>query len=481
VSDRNCCQECGLDLAEDPDGDHGEGHRLCWSCWDKQRSEPQFTPQDRAKWWVDEGGITDVAQLAHFLRIDFNAVELGDEPPVTDEFLVLAELALQHSAAGLTVCSVQEFTETEEPAAAAVLGTEEAALIAEGGDVMVYGTGGAGKTTLVFDLAFHLAAGREWIGIPVPMARRVLVIENEGPRPMLRRKLRRKLAAWDGELGDRLRVYERPWGRFSFADEAWRTRLAQEITTAEIDVVIAGPVSRIGMEEAGTLQEVRAFTELIADVRRRCGRALTVILVHHENKAHTVSGAWEPSGDTLLHVKEAGNGHTIVHVEKARWDNERHHTTLKLAWAPGESFRPEGERDLLAELVQLLSDGTWRTAKEIAASEEKGGIGANISAVKELLDDPTARFESCTGDAAKALGRHPTAVLWKVSQGSETPETPAVSPGGGGAGVSVSPLKGDTSSETPHLPGLGADSDPQDSRVGGTELTEAAPRNGEGP
>ena len=27
------CQECGMDLDEDPDGDHDERHRLCWACW----------------------------------------------------------------------------------------------------------------------------------------------------------------------------------------------------------------------------------------------------------------------------------------------------------------------------------------------------------------------------------------------------------------------------------------------------------------
>jgi hypothetical protein len=212
------------------------------------------------------------------------------------------------------------------------------------------------------------------------------------------------------------------------------------------------------MEEAGTLQEVRAFTDLLADVRRRCGRALVVILVHHENKAHTVSGAWEPSGDTLLHVREAGNGHTLVYVEKARWDPERHHTTMKLAWAPGEGFRPEGERDLLAEVKQLLSDGEWRTAKEIAASEEKDGIGANVNIVKDLLEGHPEHFDSVTGDAAKALGRHPTAVLWEVYRAPDTPESPPDFPWEEGAGDSgVFPFRGDTKSESPHLPSLGMD------------------------
>jgi hypothetical protein len=372
----------------------------------------------------------------------------------------------------LVVRTLKEFATHDEPAAAAVLGSEDAALIADDSDVMVYGTGGAGKTTLVIDLAFHLAAGRDWIGIPVARALRVLLIENEGPRPLLRRKLKRKLTAWNGEMGDRLRVYEQPWGKFSLADEAWRTKLAQEIADSEIDVLIAGPVSRIGMDEAGTLQQVRDFAELVADVRDRCARALTVILVHHENKAHTVSGAWEGAGDTLLHVREAGNGHTLVYVEKARWDPERHHTTLKLAWAPGEGFRLEGDRDLLAEIVMLLLDGEWRTAKQIAApqkmgekGEKKGGIGASTDAVRELLEAHPERFKSRTGEAAKALKRHSTAVIWQVTQTSESPESPSDFHRGGGAGDSAdSPIGGVTQSESPDLPSFGL-----------TQTSESAP------
>jgi hypothetical protein len=493
VSD-DCCRECGLDLAADPDGEHDEGHRLCWSCWheQKQKAEPSFTLQDSAEWWIGRG-ITDLTQLAEFMRMDFRAgTEVGEPWPETDEYRVVAEHALRartaqalrarnNSADALVIRTLEEFTETDEPTAGALLGSDDAALIAANSDALIYGDGGAGKTTLVTDLAFHLAAKRDWIGIPVPRALRVLLIENEGPRPFLRDKLRRKLDAWDGDLGGRLRVYEQPWGKFSLADESWRERLAQEIADSEIDVLIAGPVSRIGMDEAGTLAQVRAFAELVADLRERCGRALAVILVHHENKAGDVSGAWEGSPDTLLHVKAAGNGHTIVYVQKARWSSQHSQTTFKLAWTPGEGFAPEdGERDLLAEIVLLLLDGKWRTVREIAATD-KGGIGASFDTVKGLLEGNPERFKSATGEAAKALGRSPTAALWGVSQSPETPGTPAVSAGEGGAGVpGVPPVGGDNLPGTPHLPGLGADSDRQDSRDGGTALTEPADRNEEG-
>ena len=104
-------------------------------------------------------------------------------------------------------------------------------------------------------------------------------------------------------------------------------------------------------------------------MRAQSGRALTVILIHHENKGGTVSGAWEGAGDTLLHVEARGNGYTSVHIQKARWSSTHHNTTLDLAWTDGEGFRLKEARTS-AQRSALLTDGKWRTAKEIAAPSD---------------------------------------------------------------------------------------------------------------
>jgi AAA domain len=257
---------------------------------------------------------------------------------------------------GLRIVTLDQFAAIDEPGAEAILGTPEDTLIPESATVMIYGGGGAGKTTLCVDLAFHLAAGDDWLGIAVPRALRVLVVENEGPRPLFRKKLRRKRDAWTGSgLSDRLRVFEDPWRRFTFAHAGWRQRLATAIREQEIDVVIVGPVTSAGMEAAGTLQEVRDFAALVDDVRDRSGRPIVVILVHHENRAGQVSGAWEPVGETLLHVQPQGHGKLRLHVQKARGSSEHHGTTLHLLWADGERFtvdeKAELDDDAIAELI----------------------------------------------------------------------------------------------------------------------------------
>lgn len=209
------------------------------------------------------------------------------------------------------------------------------------------GNGGAGKTTLAIDLACHLGAGDDWLGVSVAKPLRVLIIENEGPRAPFRRKLKRKLDAWGGSpLKGRVSVLEDPWADFSFGDKIWRERLAAYVREQEIDVVVCGPLASSGMEGAGTLQDVHAFLSLTADVRSRSGRDLLVLLVHHENKGGKVSGAWEGAGDTLVHVSAQGHGRLRLHWQKARWASDYHDTTLQLVWAEGDSFEVEEKEEL---------------------------------------------------------------------------------------------------------------------------------------
>jgi hypothetical protein len=86
------------------------------------------------------------------------------------------------------VVTWEVFAADNEPGADPIVGhSSDDALLVEGGDAMVYGDGGATKTTLLVDLACHLAAGDPCLGIPIPQRRQTLWIENEGPRPLFAR------------------------------------------------------------------------------------------------------------------------------------------------------------------------------------------------------------------------------------------------------------------------------------------------------
>ncbi len=277
-----------------------------------------------------------------------------DRRPALDELVGLDAVSARDDdeSGELTVVTVEAFAAVDEPGGESILGSSDGPLIAYGSDTMVYGDGGVGKTTLVDDLGFHLAAGDDWLGIPVPKPVRVLIIENEGPRPLFRRKLARKLAQWEGSSVDaRLYVYEGPWGEFTFAEVEYQLALSETIREHEIDVLLVGPLTSVGMESAGLISEVRTFLKRVDAVREASGRPVAVVLVHHENKGGKVSGAWEGAGDTLLHVQQRGHGNLRVHVQKARWSSEHHARTLNLAWADGEGFQLADEEPKRPERV----------------------------------------------------------------------------------------------------------------------------------
>jgi hypothetical protein len=269
----------------------------------------------------------------------------------------------------LEIVTIEEFAAVEEPGADPIVGTADSQLIPEGSDVVVYGDGGVGKTTLAVDLACHLAAGDDWYGIPIPNPVRVLLVENEGPRPLFRRKLARKDDAWAGSpLGGRVLVLEHPWANFSFTDEQHRQLLAEEIADLEVDVAIIGPITACGMDAPGTITEVRQFAALVDDVRARSTRStLALILIHHENRAGKPSGSWEGVCDTLIHVTQQGHGHIRVAFQKAKWASDLHATRLDLVWAEGETFaradaepgRPERVWDDIAEYVLEHGGCSW--------------------------------------------------------------------------------------------------------------------------
>jgi AAA domain len=289
----------------------------------------------------------------------------------------------------LRFVTASEFASVDEPGSEPLVGGDGNVLIPEGGDVMFYGDGGAGKTTLMIDLGLHLAAGDDWLGIPVGRAVRVAIVENEGPRPLFRAKLRRKLHAWGGSsFDDRLLLLEDPWSRVSLDDPNVREALAAEIADLELDALLVGPVTRSGMNEAGTLQQVRDYANLLAEIRAASGRRVTFLLAHHENRGGQVSGAWEGATDTLFHVQAQGNGQTRLYVQKARWSQEHHKQKLQLAWADGEGFevRESEERDdntLADEILRYVLEhggGGWNNVNDAVA-----GKGDRLRAIRDNL------------------------------------------------------------------------------------------------
>ncbi|HVM12639.1 MAG TPA: AAA family ATPase [Actinomycetota bacterium] len=229
--------------------------------------------------------------------------------------------------------TIEEFVARPVAIPEPLIGGADTRLLPAASTAVFYGEGGSGKTTLTIDLALHLAAGVEWLGFEIAKPVRVMLLENEGPIDEYQLKLDRKLLSWNGPKPDgRLRVHDRPWGRVDLRADVAVEGLAKQIRLHEIDVLIAGPVRRLGLEGGGTPAETVAYMQLLDRVRHLAGRRVAIVNVHHENKGGDISGAFEAEFDTVVHVRADGRDRTRLVFRKSRWSSKIHRARMTLSW-----------------------------------------------------------------------------------------------------------------------------------------------------
>lgn len=342
-------------------------------------------------------------------------LSLDDVPyPIADE--AWAGYAVDASSNGkpadpVRIVSLETFISEPEDSAEALLGSQRETILPADGTVLMYGDGGAGKTTLTLDAVCSLGAGETWLELEVDRAIRSLVIENEGPRGKLKQVLEEKIASYDGALAGAIHVLDEPWSKFTLRDAFHRAAVADYVLAENLDVVVLGPLATVGMVGGGTPDEISVFEGLVRDLRSLVGRPLALWIIHHENKSGDVSGAWERVPDTLIHVQAVGNGHTRLVFRKARWSSERHGTTLNLLWSGNRSFDVAHEvaRDLYAETLSAFREADeWRTAHEVARL-----VKTRPSEAKSVLAELTRR-----GDLMYETGphgRHVNAQCYRLS------------------------------------------------------------------
>lgn len=282
--------------------------------------------------------------------------------------------------------TIGEFAAEVEPDAVPLIGTADQALIAADSDAMLYGDGGAGKTTLAVELTFCAAAGTPFLGIEVPRPLRSMLIEAEGSRGLFRRKLDLKLGTWDGppaDFNDRIKVLAEPWAALDLTDPKHARKLADKIIEYGTDLVIVGPLTAVGMDTPGTIAEARQFVrESLGVIRGFVGRPVAFLIVHHEAKGGKVSGAWEGVGDTLLHMSKHARDTAVLHVKKARNASDLHDTKLSLRWGddgnsfvidtskPDEQSRAERAWDGIAQYVLKNPGCGWGEVKKAVSGED---------------------------------------------------------------------------------------------------------------
>ena len=287
----------------------------------------------------DQPGLDHAHTIAASLRRTLGA----DCPTVRIVKPKTGKDAADHFAAGHQVEDLVELTALETPKLAlrlrdfldldlkpqpALLGTEDDAIIPMGGLVILAGMPGAGKTTLVIDFAFHLASGRDWLGIPTPRPANLLFVENEGPQHKFQNKLRRKAELWQHETGGDIHVHVWRWGSFSFGDQDALAMMLDYLDEHDIHVIVGDPLDTLGAQGVGSPEDTRAFVSLLPPLGLTKNRSF--LFLHHFRKEvsvseiNQVSGAWGGRLDSLLVLKETEQPDELrLSFPKLRWADQR--------------------------------------------------------------------------------------------------------------------------------------------------------------
>jgi hypothetical protein len=221
-----------------------------------------------------------------------------------------------------------EFLQVEDEEVPAVLGTPDDAVIPEGGLAFLCGLPGVGKSTLTIDLAFHLASGVEWLGVPITEPRSVLFIENEGPQRKFREKLRKKAEKWPHKLEGNIHVQTWRWGHYTFRDEQVLAHTREWLENNPVDLIVGDPLDSLGTAGVGSPDETRDFLPLL--VHLGMTRDTAFLFLHHPRKEQSVhdvtqlSGAWGQRLDTLLMLRPGEHRDEVrLNFSKLRWAEER--------------------------------------------------------------------------------------------------------------------------------------------------------------
>ena len=306
---------------------------------------------------------------------------------------------------------LDDFIAEKQEGKAALLGTPDDNVLPAGGLAILAALPHKGKTTLAVDLAFHLASGADWLGIPVPQPGRVLIIENEGPREPFRRKLEAKRAAWPHSLEASIHVHVMHWGRFTLADEPCLRDLQYAVQLA--DVVIADPLTTLGVKGVGSPADTRDFVGLLTNVGYTTNVAW--FLLHHFRHGATrgdaagdeldeLSGAWAGHADTILVLKDVAGDRARLSFPKLRWANRRDPLILarlrdEQSFAVvAETTPSEDIRTLDDDILRYLTvhGGQYKKAIREGVSGRDSAIIQRVDALHRagLLDKANGRYST---------------------------------------------------------------------------------------
>jgi len=149
------------------------------------------------------------------------------------------------------------------------------------GGLIIGADSGVGKSMLRLDLAIHLALGLDWLGLPVPKARKVLIVQIENTMRTEKVRLERMLKGL-GLNGPPVGLSWGPPDRFDLSLKKDRARLEDLVKRSGADVTIFDPLSSFHSGNENDSVQMRQVLDTFTEIGRKCNAA--TVIVHHHRK-----------------------------------------------------------------------------------------------------------------------------------------------------------------------------------------------------
>jgi KaiC/GvpD/RAD55 family RecA-like ATPase len=157
-------------------------------------------------------------------------------------------------------------------------------ILPAGGGLLLAGESGAGKSLIRTELAIHLVMGWDFLGMEIPKARQVLVIQFENTLRTEQYRLKQMLTGMGiSNFPDAL-SFSKPDMRLDLKTQRDRRTALEIVRAANVDVIIWDPLTSLHSVNENDNVLIRNVLDSITEINRKAD--VTSILIHHFGKPH---------------------------------------------------------------------------------------------------------------------------------------------------------------------------------------------------
>ena len=183
-----------------------------------------------------------------------------------------------------------------------------------GGNLILAGEGGIGKSLMTLELSLRLIKGEPFIGLPVARVGGVLFLQSENPPSEIKERTNRMLKGLKYSKAPKEIYFSRPGLQYNLGKKGDTDKIISEVQRTKAEVLIIDPFIDFHTEDENENTPMRRILKRLNRIKHKAHVA--VILVHHFSKAADRKGQYRLRGastifdwaDTVIELSGKGHG-----------------------------------------------------------------------------------------------------------------------------------------------------------------------------